>query len=260
MKALTIHHYAAGDPDDFCGGVEGEIAIPPTICDRRNCGFDRSHAGLDSQSASSTLIVRDVDLDLEDLVSAAVGFGYPMAEGDNVYRAFAQSDAATIRMYEREHTHDNAGPVHSSCILYSGAACPYLREPSSRLHKGSKINPGGKRGTRAAVMGFRNFAVSFHAGSDLPQGEPRPMIGYLGLDEDIPYRQGGELSEEFEAAVESDADVIDMSSPRLYWTDDPGDERKLNAARAAGTRSIRAGESSDTLIVISGVPYELYPL
>jgi hypothetical protein len=72
--------------------------------------------------------------------------GYPMPAGTNVYRAFAQGDAAVIRMHQREHSHDLAGPLHLSCVLYSAIVCPFLREKTARMEKGSGINPGRKRG------------------------------------------------------------------------------------------------------------------
>jgi hypothetical protein len=76
MKMLTIHNHQASEPD-FCWGVEGEIAIPtpaPLVCHRPDCGCDRSHGGLNSHKASTTLMVRDVDLDFDDLVTACVGY------------------------------------------------------------------------------------------------------------------------------------------------------------------------------------------
>lgn len=87
MKMLTIHDHQTSE-SDFCWGVEGEIAVPgPVTCHRRDCGCDRSHTGLNSHKASTTVIVRDVDLDFDDLVTAAVGFlesaGWAAACGDH---------------------------------------------------------------------------------------------------------------------------------------------------------------------------------
>ncbi len=62
-------------------------------------------------------------------------------------------------MHQREHAHDLAGPLHRSCILYSAIVCPFLREKTARMNKDSKINPGGKRGSLAAILGFRDMGL-----------------------------------------------------------------------------------------------------
>jgi hypothetical protein len=36
VKMLTIHQPKPGNKDDFCAGVEGEIAVPGMICDHRD--------------------------------------------------------------------------------------------------------------------------------------------------------------------------------------------------------------------------------
>ncbi|BBZ38572.1 hypothetical protein MCNS_16350 [Mycobacterium conspicuum] len=64
---LTIHHYPGADADDFAWGVEGELAVPATLC-------TRSHTGLNSHRGSTTLMVRDLDLSFDDLVSAYAGY------------------------------------------------------------------------------------------------------------------------------------------------------------------------------------------
>ena len=70
MKMLTITNRPG--PREFCWGIEGELAVPSIIrpCSRRDCGCDRSHCGLNSHKASTTLMVREVDLSFEDIVAA----------------------------------------------------------------------------------------------------------------------------------------------------------------------------------------------
>jgi hypothetical protein len=84
--------------------------------------------------------------------------GFVMPKGNLVYRAFALSDALHIREFERERSHDDAGPLHHSCILYSAIVCPYLRR-DGRLGKDSKINPGAQRGRRAGIMSFKDMGL-----------------------------------------------------------------------------------------------------
>src|SRR4051794_12979337 len=51
--------------------------------------------------------------------------GYPMVEGQPVYRAFSQRDAANIRLYQEPVSVESATPGHLSCMLFSMFACPY---------------------------------------------------------------------------------------------------------------------------------------
>lgn len=159
--------------------------------------------------------------------------GFEMPEGTHVYRAFGQADAANIRLHERDHSHDLAGPLHYSCIVYSAMACPYLKEKGSRLAKDSKINPGERRGTRAAILGFQNLGVMLYAGPPDDRAAMElsfPMIAYIGLEDDIPYMNGSDLAERYPAAVERDRKIIDMSQPRMYWTDSSDDAARLRTA------------------------------
>lgn len=73
-KVLTIHHPATPTPDDFCWGIEGEIAAPMLVCDCPDCGCDRAWGGLNSHHASTTLLVRTIDIDFDDIVTACIGF------------------------------------------------------------------------------------------------------------------------------------------------------------------------------------------
>lgn len=69
MKILTITDLDRGDLL-WCWAIEGEIATPDIVCHSPGCGCDRSHAGLNSHKASTTLMVRNVDLSFADLVAA----------------------------------------------------------------------------------------------------------------------------------------------------------------------------------------------
>lgn len=155
--------------------------------------------------------------------------GHHMPKGQPVYRAFAQSDAAQIRGYERELSQDVAGPLHQSCVLYSAIICPYLRERTSRLGKNNKINPGSRRGSLAAVMGFRDMSLLLFAGPHefLSEDAPVPHVGYIDLADDIKYRDGTELVDRYHAAVKSDRNLIGPSAQRAYW-------RTENDLRALG--------------------------
>nr|WP_232001840.1 hypothetical protein [Mycobacterium sp. 852014-52450_SCH5900713] len=103
---LTIHAAPPGRPHDFCWGIDGEIAVPTTlVCDRPDCGCDRSHIGLNSHRASTTLMVREIDIDFDDLVTACSGylqaagwadeFGAGNAEAVAGQMATATADVAT---------------------------------------------------------------------------------------------------------------------------------------------------------------------
>lgn len=56
---------------------------------------------------------------------------------------------------------------------------------------------------------------------------PIPMFAYLGLVEDIGYRDGREFQGRYEQAIIADTAIIDTSKPRLYWTDAEADCRQL---------------------------------
>ena len=74
MKVLTITNRQTSE-QDFCFGIEGEIAAPGQVtCSRHDCGCDRSHVGLNSRKAATTLMVREIDLSFDDIVTACVGY------------------------------------------------------------------------------------------------------------------------------------------------------------------------------------------
>jgi hypothetical protein len=74
VKILTATTQGADHEDDFSAAVEGEIVVEQMICDNPNCGCDRSFGGLNSHSATTTVMVRDVDLSVAELEEAAIGF------------------------------------------------------------------------------------------------------------------------------------------------------------------------------------------
>jgi hypothetical protein len=74
MKILTATTQGADRDDDFSAATEGEIVVAQMICDNPDCGCDRSFGGLNSHSATSTVMVREVDLTVDELVEAAIGY------------------------------------------------------------------------------------------------------------------------------------------------------------------------------------------
>jgi len=114
------------------------------------------------------------------------------------YRAFAQADAAWMRQHEQEGSHDLGRPLHLSCVLYSAIVCPYLGEKTSRLQKDSTINPGARRGTRAAIIGFADFGLLVPIG---PTRDATVHFAYRQMVQDIGYRDGAELHERLREAT-----------------------------------------------------------
>ena len=82
MRLLTATRQAQGDsPGDFCFTVEGELVLAnDLICatDRGDpgggCGCGRAFVGLASRRATTTALVRDLDISPSDLRAAVEGF------------------------------------------------------------------------------------------------------------------------------------------------------------------------------------------
>src|SRR4051812_50008897 len=77
MKLLTATRERQGErPGDFCHAIEGELVLLGAVCadDERNpegsCGCGRAFAGMSSHRATTTALVRDLDLTYDDLRSA----------------------------------------------------------------------------------------------------------------------------------------------------------------------------------------------
>jgi len=184
--------------------------------------------------------------------------GYSLNRERPVFRAFSQGDAARIRLEQSDMAPEFSGPVHRSCILFSMIVCPYMREPTARLGKQSKIKPGGRRGTRAAVMGFDDYVVMM---ADAATDEPPIQFGFVKLVEDRPYKHGIELLPDLDLAVQDDSKRIDVANTRpLYW---PGGGRPESAIRGEARRLAQRVRPIDTPFAgatIDGVDYNCYEL
>lgn len=174
------------------------------------------------------------------LIRSCAVCGYFLKLGEPVFRAFSQADAAAIRVDQRELTWDMSGPAHRSCMLYSALVCPYLREPTAKLGQDTRYEPGARRGRLAAVMGFDDAAMLIHDGPHefLSDAAPLPQFAYRGLTEDIKYRHGADLLEQFDVAVEADRPNVDLSQNQHYWTAD--DNEALNELLISGWEELGA--------------------
>lgn len=56
------------------------------------------------------------------------------------------------------------------------------------------------------------------------------LRGYMGLVDDIHYKQGDELRQRYAAGLQTDAAIIDMTRERLFWTDSEADKAALMSA------------------------------
>lgn len=160
------------------------------------------------------------------LNAACAVCGLPLTPDSLVYRAFAQSDAATIRGWEREVATDLNGPTHMSCIFYSAFACPYLAHAKARLSPDTMFPERSRRGTRPAIMGFRDLAVV------VSDAFP-PTFAFLGLEDDVPYRIPSDVVDRYEAAVAQDSERLIGATGRLYWGIDSADDEVTAEAEAA---------------------------
>jgi hypothetical protein len=108
-------------------------------------------------------------------------------------------------------------------------------------------------------MGFEDFGLMVYSRPHhfLDESYPLPHVAYLGLMDDIPYQDGAELAERYEAAVASDAAVIDCSVPRSFWTGNAADRRELQRALKADEQTI-AGATPVSETLLDGRPYAIF--
>lgn len=145
------------------------------------------------------------------------GFSLP-AEGP-VWRNFSQKVAAHARTEGRNLGVDPGFAGHLSCMLYSAFACPYWASPAGRLGRDSLVAPGARRGTRPAILGFQDvlYLVTADPARPVLGGGTTPLIGYVKLVDDLPFRDPGDLLDRYQGAVEHDSAAIDLSQQRAYW-------------------------------------------
>jgi hypothetical protein len=105
MKLLTATRERQGErDDDFCHAVEGELVLLGLVCadDERNpdggCGCGRAFSGMSSMRASTTALVRDLDVSLDDVTLAVEGYHVSSGLGPDLIggAAFADLVAETV--------------------------------------------------------------------------------------------------------------------------------------------------------------------
>lgn len=225
--------------------VAGELGTPPWLeglpKDRRGFPIPAEAPWQDGEP-KLTLIGNSWKLALAFTRACAV-CGYELTMGRNVYRAFSQADAAQIRGYERNITQDLGSPGHLSCMLYSAQICPYLKYPTARLGKDSLVGPGVRRGTTAAILGFKDYQVLLPMVENLSERlstGPGAYFAYENLIEDHRFKLGTDLAELYEQAIVVDGEHIDVASQRNYWTVD-GSESMVQIIRDNVSHLTKAG-------------------
>jgi hypothetical protein len=105
MKLLTATHQGQGDrPGDFCHATEGELVLLGFVCatDQQDpdggCGCGRAFSGMSSQRGTTTALVRDLDLSVDDLRLAVEGYYVAAGLGPEVIgdEAFAEVVSAGL--------------------------------------------------------------------------------------------------------------------------------------------------------------------
>jgi hypothetical protein len=106
MKLLTATREGQGEADgDFCFAIEGELVLLGFVCaaDEADpgggCGCGRAFSGMSSMRATTTALVRDLDVSLEDARLAVEGYFVSAGMGADVVgaRDFADMVDETLR-------------------------------------------------------------------------------------------------------------------------------------------------------------------
>jgi hypothetical protein len=91
MKLLTATRERQGEQDgDFCFAIEGELVLLGFVCatDEADpdggCGCGRAFSGMSSMRATTTAVVRDLDVSLDDVRLAVEGYHVSAGIGPDV--------------------------------------------------------------------------------------------------------------------------------------------------------------------------------
>ena len=121
MKLLTATRERQGERDgDFCFAVEGELVLLGYVCaaDEADpdggCGCGRAFSGMGSLRATTTALVRDLDVSLDDVRLAVEGYYVAAGMGPEVIGSaeFAEVVSATV-----EEMVDIATPLPAGAVV-----------------------------------------------------------------------------------------------------------------------------------------------
>jgi hypothetical protein len=91
MKLLTATHDRQGEQaGDFCHAIEGELVLLGFVCatDEKDpdggCGCGRAFSGMSSMRATTTAMVRDLDVTVDDVRLAVEGYHISSGLGPDV--------------------------------------------------------------------------------------------------------------------------------------------------------------------------------
>jgi hypothetical protein len=110
MKLLTATRERQGEQDgDFCFAVEGELVLLGYVCatDQADpdggCGCGRAFSGMSSLRATTTALVRDLDLSIDDVRLAVEVYYLAAGMGPDVLGAedFAGAVAEELDIMDR---------------------------------------------------------------------------------------------------------------------------------------------------------------
>jgi hypothetical protein len=105
MKLLTATHERQGEQaGDFCHAIEGELVLLGFVCatDEKDpdggCGCGRAFSGMSSMRATTTAMVRDLDVTVDDVRLAVEGYHISSGLGPDVIGGpeFEELVAATL--------------------------------------------------------------------------------------------------------------------------------------------------------------------